>query len=421
MAATPQTIVYDPYKYELEATQAAAVRSKMLTDTVGNISKGIMDAVSSYEDMKDKQRKQDLASITMAGTLSGGIDRLPKETLNKLPGILGVALPTDSAGNVQVTPDFNTMLQRYTAAEIAKDPSLAAVAAGFQEKRADPYKLSTEIYTKELDVAQKRAQAAQESADKAAASAASIERARIEASGHVTAAEISAGKQAELDSRPSPFAIDPSTNTLVTEPQWYAAHPGKDFPTRLTYGDAKIISTANKTQSAVDANNSTIQLNRARLGKLVYDLNVAMDPSSPTSMSKDLKYMYDFMKFSMGPKFDQNVSFVNDYIGKEIPKILKRGGYSDDAIQQLTQAAGKGGWGDWFKSWVSSREGITNSDAQPSLTQPPSATIPGVTPTPEIQVTPPAGQQKPIAPMKGSGEVISDPNEVRKALGLPPK
>src|SRR5215471_7433465 len=153
MAGTPETIVLDPAKVQLEHAEAAQMRGKMLQESLGNVGKNIMDIVTQYEDLKSQKQKQDLASMTMAGTLSGGMDKLPQDAKNKLPGILGVSLPTDDQGNVQITPDTDTVIKRMTLDILQKDPNAQRILLGLRDKEADPNKLANDMEMQKVKVA----------------------------------------------------------------------------------------------------------------------------------------------------------------------------------------------------------------------------------------------------------------------------
>lgn len=384
MAATPETIVIDAGKQELQHTQAQEIRAKMLQDSIGSVGKNIMDIVTQYQDLKSQKQKQDLASMTMAGTLSGGMDKLPQDTKNKLPGILGVNLPTDDQGNVQITPDTDTVIKRMTLDLIKQDPNAQRILAGLQEKQTDPFKLANDVKLREMQVASQKEKDAQANWRTQEANTAKIDAALIGERSRVEAANIAAGaKGKSADDAPSPFVLDPKTNTMMSEPQWYSTYPGQQIPTKLSFKDAKIINDKNKTDSSTAARNSTIAANQARVRTLDFKLNSAMSNQDPNNLvNKQIKHLTDLAKLSAGTNAEIP---VKEMINKQMPQLLKGMGYGDDDIAALTTTTGEGGWFSYLANLAHSWAGTTATDTGPSLKQPDTDHIHGVStsiPTP---------------------------------------
>jgi len=378
MAGTPETIVLDPAKTQLERAEAAQMRGKMLQESIGSVGKNIMDIVTQYEDLKSQKQKQDLASMTMAGTLSGGMDKLPQDAKNKLPGILGVSLPTDDQGNVQITPDTDTVLKRMTIKLLQNDPNALRIAAGLRQKETDPGKLANDMEMAKLKDAGDRERDASANARNQQTNSTNIEKALIESRSRIEAAHIGADAKGAADKAPSPFVLDPSDNTMVTEPQWYTKHPGQQIPNFLSHKDADTINKTINTNSQIEARNSTIAANKARVASLDVRMKNIMDNEPQDLLSKQVRHLVDLAHLTKGTAQEgETAKLVNE----EFPKLLKQMGYSDQDITNMTTTTG---WGQWFSQLYSqgkSALGLTAVDADPSLQQPSTDHIHGVSTT----------------------------------------
>jgi hypothetical protein len=367
MAGAGEVVVLDAQKPRLEEAQTQAIRAKMLQDTLGSAGKNIMDIVTQYEDLKQQKQKNDLASITMAGTLSGGMDKLPQDTKNRLPGILGVPLPTDDKGNVQVTPDTETVIKRKTLEMIQNDPDAARVIMGLQEKRADPFKLASDQKQKEMQIASDREKMAHEDARAKEANAAKIDAALISAASRQKAAETTAGGQ-KVEDQPSPFVLDPKTNTMMSEPQWYSTYPGQQMPAKLTFREAKAFNEKTKTDSLTQSRNASVAANEARVKNLNFKFDQMMANPDPNDLvSKQIKHLTDL--YRAAPAGSPAEKIVKEKIEKEMPNLLKSAGFKDDDINALSTMAGDGGWGSWLSNKWHSWMGLTATDTGPSLRQ----------------------------------------------------
>jgi hypothetical protein len=397
MAGTPETIVLDPAKPALERAEATEMRAKMLQESVGSVGKNIMDMVTQYQDLKAQKQKQDLASITMAGTLSGGMDNLPQDTKNKLPGILGVPLPTDDQGNVKITPDLDTVIKRGTIKLLGDDPNAMGVLAGVRDKEADPFKMANDVKIQGMRDATAQARIAADQAKTAADNETKIHNTILtgeyglskqelaNAGGDAKQALANRGKldavalrnAAKGEDLPSPFALDPKTNTLMDEPQWYATYPNTVMPTKLSNRDAKTIATQQKGAAAITASNSTVEANKARLAAANFKLDTLIANKGRDAASSQMKMIVDSYKLAKGTSNEANMTA---WANKEIPNILSQSGFSDDDLKSLGTMSGQGGWVNWAANKFSSAMGVTNPGSDPSLTQPLTATIPGVSP-----------------------------------------
>jgi len=406
MAGTPETIVLDPAKTQLERAEATQIRAKMLQESLGSVGKNVMDIVTQYEDLKSQKQKQDLASMTMAGTLSGGMDKLPQDAKNKLPGILGVSLPTDDQGNVQITPDTDTVIKRMTLNLLQNDPNAQRIFVGLRQKETDPNKLANDLEMQKVKDAGDRERDAAANARNQATNATNIDKALIESRSRIEAAHIGADAKGAADKAPSPFVLDPSDNTMVTEPQWYTKHPGEQIPNFLSHKDAETINKTINTNSAVEARNSSIAANKARIASLDTRMKQMMANEPQTLLDKQTKHLMDLVKLTKGTTMqDETTNVVN----REFPKILKQMGYSDNDITSMTTAAG----GSWFWrmfDWRSSADGTTAVDSQPSLRQPSTDHIHGVS----TDVPAPAGATS--TPTTGGTTYAGD--DAKKYLGI---
>src|SRR5262252_3322659 len=293
MAGTPETIVLDPAKAQLERAEATQIRAKMLQESLGSVGKNVMDIVTQYEDLKSQKQKQDLASMTMAGTLSGGMDKLPQDAKNKLPGILGVSLPTDDQGNVQITPDTDTVIKRMTLKMLQDDPNAQRIAAGLRQKETDPGKMANDMEMQKVKLAGDRERDDAANARNQATNSTNIDKALIESRSRIEAAHIGADAKGAADKAPSPFVLDPSDNTMVTEPQWYTKHPGQQIPNFLSHKDAETINKTINTNSAIEARNSSIAANKARIASLDVRMKQMMANEPQTLLDKQTKHLMD--------------------------------------------------------------------------------------------------------------------------------
>jgi hypothetical protein len=165
---------------------------------------------------------------------------------------------------------------------------------------------------------------------------------------------------------------------MVTEPQWYTKHPGQQIPNFLSHKDAATINQTINTTSAVDARNSTIRANQARVRSLDIRMKQQMANPDPNNLvDKQLKHLTNLVTISKNTSMEANVS---DIVNKETPKLLKQMGYSDDDIQALTTASG-GNWASRFYDWGKSALGLTAVDSEPSAQQPSTDHIHGVSTT----------------------------------------
>lgn len=390
MAGTPETIVLDPAKPALERAEATNMRAKMLADTVGTAGKNIMDMVTQYQDLKMQKQKGDLASMTMAGSMVGGMDNLPQEAKNKLPGMLGVPLPTDEQGNVQITPDLDTLIKRSTIKLLGDDPNVGRILAGVQEKETDPFKLQSDQKIGEMRLAGQREKIAADAAKAALDNDTKIQQTILSGQYRVTAAGVSAkgstdaatirANQVKSDQLPSPFVLDPKTNTLMSEPQWYSTYPDRVMPTKLSNADVKAISGQQRAAAATAASNASVEANRARVDTAHFQLKKLIAGKDTDPAAKRLKLLVDSYRLSKTMGGDSE-THMKAMLEKEIPNILKQGGMSDEELKPLTTAVGEGGWADTALNLVNSAYGYTSTDSKPSLLQPLVASIPGVHPS----------------------------------------
>jgi hypothetical protein len=388
MAGTPETIILDPAKPALERAEATKMRADMLQQSVGSVGKNIMDMVTQYQDLKIQKQKSDMASMTTAGAMVGGMDNLPQEAKNKLPGILGIPLPTNENGDVQITPDLDTLIKRSTIGLLQNDPDAAKILSGMQEKHTDPLKLASDQKIGEMRLAGTREKIAADAAKAAADNDTKIQQtiisgqyrtqaAGISAKGSTDAATIRAN-QVKSDQLPSPFVLDPKTNTLMSEPQWYSTYPDRQMPPKLSNADVKTISGQQKSAAAVAASNASAEANRARVDTAHFQLKKLISGKQNDAASKQLKLLVDSYRLSKGTEQEPHMKAM---LEKEIPKILKQGGMSDEDLAPLTTAVGEGGWADAASNLFNSAYGYTSTDSKPSLLQPVVASIPGLHPS----------------------------------------
>lgn len=430
MAGTPETIVLDPAKPALERAEATNMRAKMLQETVGTAGKNIMDMVTQYQDLKAQKQKGDLASMTMAATLSGGYDKLPQEAKNKLPSIIGQPLPTDAQGNVQISPDTDTVIKRMTLDAMQKNPDIFKTLIGAQKPASDPADLANQVKLEEMRLGGEREKTAADNARNQATNDTNIQKTILENQSRELAA-LTAGKSKEeaariraanspgaMDAKPSPFILDPKTNTLMTEPQWYNTYPNTVMPTKLSYGDAKAISGQKKAQAAVDASNSSVAANQARLDAATFKMKNMIANQGTDEAGKRLKLVTDSLRMSLGTPNEQK---MRDWANSEIPNILGGAGFKPDDLAALSKMTGPGGWGGWSLSNFDSAMGQTSTGAQPTLTQPLVATIPGLSP-PAVNIAAGVvrnalggGAKAPAAP--GAGNVLSG-DDAKNYLGI---
>jgi hypothetical protein len=395
MAGTPETIVLDPAKPALERAEATQMRAKMLQESIGSVGKNIMDMVTQYQDLKIQKQKQDLASMTMAGSMVGGMDNLPQESKNKLPGILGVPLPTDEQGNVKITPDLDTVLKRSVIKLIGDDPNAAKVLGGIQEKEQDPLKAASDFKLQGMKDATEREKIAGDAAKAAADNDTKIQNTILtgqyglskqelaNSGGLARQALANRGKveaSTKTDGLPSPFVLDPTSNTLMTEPQWYSTYPDKVMPTKLSNGDAKLISATQQKAASVAASNASVQANKSRLDAANFHLDKLIANQGRDDASKQMKLLTDAYRISKTIGGDSQTQ-METLLNREIPNLMRRGGFDDESIKALGTMGGQGGWAEWALNKANSGYGYTSTDSKPSLLQPLVASIPGISPS----------------------------------------
>lgn len=388
MAGAGETIVIDSAKPQLERAEATQIRAKMLQESIGSVGKNIMDMVTQYQDIKAQDQKGKLASITFAGTLSGGMDNLPQETKNKLPGILGVPLPTDEQGNVKITPDTETVIKRQTLQLMQNDPDAAKILMGLREKESDPHKLANDLERQKMQNASEAAKIAAENARTAVTNETNVHRTILESQAKLEAANIAATSRERSaglrgaaagkgDDLPSPYVLDPKTDTLMDEPQWYSTYPGEQIPTRLSNRDAKLISSHQRGVAATAASNSQVQANQARLKTANLKMDTMIANQGHTRAAGQMKILIDAYRLSKGTDGEQA---MKDLVNRELPNIFKDEGFDDESIAALGTMSGDGGWADWALNKFNSAMGVTSTGGGASLLQPMVATIPGVSP-----------------------------------------
>lgn len=420
MAGTPETIILDPAKTGLEKAEATQIKAKMLQDTIGSAGKNIMDIVSQYQDLKIQKQKQDLASMTTAGAMVGGMDNLPQESKNKLPGILGVPLPTNENGDVQVTPDLDTIIKRQTIDLLKNDPNAGRIILGLRAKEADPTEMANKVQLQKMRDASDAEKEAGTNArnqldndtriNQAIIAGQSREAAALTAGkSRAEAAKILAASKDKLESNPSPFVLDPKTNTLMNEPQYVSTYPGEQLPTKLSYRDAKVISGQQKADASIRANNSSVAANQARVKTLKFKLDTAMANPDPNDIvGKQIKHLSEVARLSHGTAAEPAMKKM---VEDQMPDLLKQQGFDDNDLAAFKKMNGEGAWYSVLFNNAMSWAGMTSTNAAPSLQQPDTAHIQGVSPTVPTQ-------QPASGTVQTSGNVISEPGAVRRFLGL---
>jgi hypothetical protein len=356
-----------------------------------------MDIVTQYQDLKAQKQKSDLASMTMAGAMSGGMDNLPQEAKNKLPGILGVPLPTDEQGNVKITPDLDTVIKRSTIKLLGDDPQAAKVIAGIAEKEQDPFKAANDLKLQSMKDATDREKIAGDAAKAAADNDTKIQNTILtgqyglnkqelaNAGGMAKQALANRGRldattAAKTDNQPSPFVLDPKTNTLMSEPQWYSTYPNEVMPTKLSNGDAKMISSTQQKQASIAASSASIEANKRRLDAANTRMDSMLADKGINTAAKQMKLLTDSYRIAKTLGGDAQ-THMETMLNKEIPNIMRQGGIDEDSIKALGTMSGEGGWAEWALNKANSAYGYTSADnPKPSLLQPLLASIPGVSP-----------------------------------------
>jgi len=396
MAGTPETVVLDPAKFQLEQANAAAIRGRMLQETVSGIGKSIMEGVTQYQDIKDKENKRQLAAITTAGALSGGMDKLPQDTLNRLPGILGFDLPRNEKGDVVVTPDIQTVVQRYAIQEMQRDPSLASVAAGFQKPRADPSEIGAQFTLENMREAADRERTDKQIAQNREDNATRIKVAEMERQTRLEEKKMETGKTKPEDQL-SPYVLDPQSNNIMTEQQWYTAHPGQQIPPKMTYRDVSTHTAVQTGNANAQAKSSAALANQARAAKLNYDLQRAMTDPTPEMQAK-VKLLTDMAKLSLGTGKDAD--FIKPIFENEMKDWMRKNGWGEDDIKSALEMAGPGGLaGMWNSMWDYFK-------GQTAVASPPLAKDPRAGEDPNLQGKP-------------AGGTVLKGNDAKKFLGIP--
>jgi hypothetical protein len=393
MAATPQTIILDPAKSYYEATEANATRARMLQETLGGVSSSIISGLDEYEKFKDQQQKRDLLSINTAGSLVGGVDKLPTDTLNRLPGILGVEMPRDANGNVVVTPDFQTVMNRQLADQVARDPSLALVVGGLMNKAPNPADLAQKGLDRDAENARNAATTKGENARNAATNAMELEKERMRDAADIKKANLASQGVDPLD-MPSKNVMDPENGTVMSIPQYQITHPGKAVPPPMTYRDVKTDSDAKVASATVDAHNSDAQYHTALAMKASHQLQMELD--NPNSkFGPEIKMIGDLVRANAGNSGPdaEKVRAMND---SYMENLYKRMGYTPQEIQSLTSMFA-GHLANVADALVATGKGITASFMPPTAAGSPDASgnrIPAPVPAH------PAPSGKPLTPQE---------------------
>src|SRR4030095_1963746 len=210
-------------KDQNDALTKALIAEKM-TSGFANFSDILNKGIAAYQAIKQKKQDQEIASISAAGALVGGMDQLPPEVRNKLPGILNVDLPRNEQGNVIITPSSKDLIDRATKTALAKDPEgFARTTAGVQEKELSPERIQLEkdkaAATEKANVMEAKVKVLENNTkiwETKFNSAAQDERTRQEIEGRKDVAGKSAEVKIAENNKPSAFVIDNKTGEVLT-------------------------------------------------------------------------------------------------------------------------------------------------------------------------------------------------------------
>jgi hypothetical protein len=183
----------------------------------------------------------------------------------------------------------------------------------------------------------------------------------------------------KTDGLPSPYVLDPKSNTLMTEPQWYSTYPNEVMPTKLSNKDAKTISDTQTKAASVAASSASIAANKARLDAANTRMDTLLADKGINTAAKQMKLLTDSYRMAKTIGGDAQ-THMETMLNKEIPNLMRQGGFDEDSINALGTMSGEGGWAEWALNKANSAYGYTSTDSKPSLLQPLIASIPGVSP-----------------------------------------
>jgi hypothetical protein len=223
---TQPVVVYSGNKVNEQDKLAKIMMTEKLAQGVQGFSDMINKGVESYQRIKAQSQAKELAAISAAGSLVGGVDKLPVETRNKLPGILNIDLPRDAQGNVVLTPSAQDIINRSTADAAAANPEqFGRVKAGLQQPARDPQEIALDIEkekttrrsaeltfeAKQAEIAANREQARLDRAQKEEANIRDNDTKR-DTAGASGDARVERGKE------PSDFWVDLKTGDTLSKP-----------------------------------------------------------------------------------------------------------------------------------------------------------------------------------------------------------
>src|SRR5262245_45667638 len=313
-------IVYNPRQTSAQDELTRIIAAEKLSSGFQGFSEMLNKGIEAYQNAKKRKQDQDLASIQAAGALVGGVDLLPTETKNKIPGIINMDLPRDDKGNVVITPTAKDLLDRATKDAMAKDPEgFARVLSGTQEKALDP----TDIALKREATAQKDRADALDAKVKifetdAANKRADLERADKEKQNirdnetRLLTAGAGAKEREAHDNAPSDFWIDNKTGEVLTKP---AAQMKLDLNEKFedrfynpTNGALKQFTDAKTAQSRVDRARTQNQVDQTR--------QALMEARIKTLGSKDdnFKFAMDMLRKSQLAKNPESEKYFRDEV-----------------------------------------------------------------------------------------------------------
>jgi hypothetical protein len=301
---------------------------------MGQAIAGLGGIAQNYVAAKQAKTNQDIANIAAAGAMVGGIDKLPQDTINKIPGIYGVDMPRDENGNVQITPTLHDMMNRTATAYLAKNPDAAgAILAGVQNKATDPASIAAErertdaqIRIAAMEDETKRLSIDSEFQKAKEANAAAYERQQLINDGAM-ARTMSKKDHENYMAQPGPLVIDNQTGETFTEKAARTKlQPGEDFDTRFTSGIARR-DMQQYLQSQRDHADFAYKQTQTDIAKKRYELS---DLKTKSSINKDnLTEINGYAKGYAQAKAAGNTDAMG-YFDKAMKDFYKKNGYAND-------------------------------------------------------------------------------------------
>ena len=328
-----QPIVTISRKEDQSDKLARVIMAEKLSQGVMGFSEMLNKGISAYQDAKQKQQTKELSAIQAAATLVGGPDKLPTETKNKLPGILGIELPRDEKGNVVLTPSVQDVMNRSIEKAAESDPiTFGKVKSGMQGAARDPQevKLDQEKTAAELEGKKLSGKIEllkmQNENDQKALDRADKERQNIRDNETKLAAGGPGGARVRADNEKSSFWLDKQTGNQLSEAAVRTTlAPGEDINDRYwnpTHKELKEHNDAQRTQARLARVQSANDLDRIRKEKM--DATVkALNAKDPDGVKFIMDGMRDAqaLKKAGSPNADAAIEYWNNEwitkLGKE--------------------------------------------------------------------------------------------------------